>query len=172
MKILFQSKRLDFRPFELSDASNFYALNNDQEVMKYTGDKAFKDIKEAQDLILNYSSYKKSGFGRWTVIDRDSSEIIGWCGLKEHEDQSIDLGYRYHQRYWNKGYGTEAAKACLAYGFKTFGITEIIGRTAEDNLGSIKILEKIGMKFWKHAPCEGIENSVYYKITKDEFENN
>lgn len=169
MKPIFESDRLEFSEFDISDAPNFFDLNRDKEVMKYTGDKAFENIAEAEALIRNYDSYRKSGYGRWTVRLKNTHEIIGWCGLKEHEDNTIDLGYRYHKKYWNLGYGSEAALACLKFGFKELHLPEIIGRTASENIASIKILEKIGMVFWKNAPCEGIENSVYYKIAKNDY---
>ena len=169
MAHLFESERLFYREFDIKDAESFYMLNKDEEVMKYTGDLPFKSVEDSLNLIKNYSAYRDTGFGRWTVISKADNSIIGWCGLKRHADESVDLGYRFHKGSWGKGYGYEAANRCIEYGFKKLELDEIIGRTANENKASVKILEKIGMKFWKFAPCEGIENSVYYKITRNEF---
>lgn len=135
--------------------------------MKYTGEGGFENLEGAQDLVRNYDHYEKYGYGRWTVLLRDTHEPIGWCGLKNHPDEGyIDLGYRFERKYWGQGYGTETAQACVDYGFNSLGMTEIVGRVARENIGSIRVLEKVGMEFWKQAPCEGIDDSLFYKIRK------
>lgn len=62
------------------------------------------------------------------------------------------------------GYATESAKAVIDYGFNNLGLSEVIGRASKDNIASVRVLEKLGMEFWKRDTCEGIPNSVYYKI--------
>ena len=64
------------------------------------------------------------------------------------------------------------AKACLEYGFMELNINEIIGRVAMKNTGSIKVLEKLAMEYWKNDSCKGIENSLYYKISKEQYLKN
>jgi RimJ/RimL family protein N-acetyltransferase len=59
----------------------------------------------------------------------------------------IDLGYRFMQSEWGKGYATEAAAATLEYGFQILQIQSIIGRAHIHNMASISVLQKIGMKF-------------------------
>lgn len=166
---IFESKRLLFRELDFSDSEAFYHLNSDPEVLKYTGDKAFSSILEAELFLKNYADYKTNGFGRWAVITKDSNEFIGWCGLKRNEEKAIDLGFRFFKNQWGKGYATESAKASLHYGFKELRINEIIGRASIENKASIRVLEKLKMKFWKNASCKGIENSVYYKLNKAEY---
>ncbi len=164
--VIITTNRLILREFSADDAESFYLLNSDTDVMQYTGDLAFKSVQDSAEFISNYNSYRKSGFGRWTVLLKDTNESLGWCGLKLHPDKMVDLGYRFHKRHWNNGYATEAATACIQYGFDVLNIDEIVGRTAFANKSSIRVLEKIGMKFWKEAPCEGIEASVYYRINR------
>lgn len=166
MNWVIETKRLRLREFDMSDASAFYALNADPKVLQNTGDKPFKTVEEAGQLIVNYDQYKQHGFGRWTVVSQETHEVLGWCGLKKHKEGFVDIGFRFFKKYWGKGYATEAAQACLEYGFNQKHVDEIIGRTSEENKASIRILEKIGLKYWKHDSCEGIENSIYYKIQK------
>ena len=106
------------------------------------------------------------------MIKKASESFIGWCGLKLNEQNLIDIGFRFFRREWNKGYATEAAKACLEYGFKELNLKEIIGRVAQENNGSIKVLEKLSMEYWKNDSCKGIENSLYYKISKEQYLKN
>lgn len=170
MKLILETKRLQLREFELSDAAAFFELNSDEEVLKYTGDPPYENIQAAEELIANYKEYERYGFGRNTVVLKDTKEIIGWCGLKRHANGMVDLGYRFFQKYWGYGYATESSMAIIDYGFKNFSISEIVGRTAQENRASIRVLEKVGMNFWKIDECEGIENSRYYKILLSEWQ--
>jgi len=167
--ILFSSSRLDFRQFSVNDAEEFYLLNSDPIVMKYTGDLPFASIDASKKFLEEYDPYSSTDFGRWTVLLKNTNTVLGWCGLKRLNDTEVDLGYRYHQKYWNEGFATEAAIKCIEQGFSRYHLDEIIGRTAIENKASIRVLQKAGMTFYKKAPCEGIEDSVYYKITRKQF---
>ena len=166
-----ETERLVLRELSVSDAENFFQLNSDPEVLKYTGDVPFSTMAEAESFLKNYNDYKRNGYGRWAVIQKDSNTFMGWCGLKLNEENLIDLGFRFFQKEWGKGYATEAASASLQYGFNVLDLEEIIGRAATAHIASIKVLEKVGMKFWKSAPCKGIQNAVYYSITKEQYVN-
>lgn len=171
MSIILETNRLILRTFSIEDAKSMFKLNLDNDVLKYTGDKPFKSIKDAELFLKNYSDYNKNGFGRWSVFLKND-EYIGWCGLKLNEENTIDIGFRFFKKYWNNGYATESAKACLNYGFTKLNLKEIIGRTDNRNIGSKKVLEKINMNFWKKGNFEGVENGYYYKITKEQFDQN
>src|SRR5688572_23615158 len=113
-----RTPRLYLREFTLADAPDLLALNSDPDVVKYTGDGPFKNLEEAEALIRNYDQYEKYKMGRLNMYLKDTSEYLGWCGLKYLEDKdAVDIGYRLKQSAWGKGYATEAAQACLDYGF-------------------------------------------------------
>ena len=162
-KTILTTSRLILREFELSDDVVMFELNSDPDVMKYTGDVYFESVEKARELIANYSDYKRNGFGRNTVLLKETSEVLGWCGLKELEDGTVDIGYRFLKKHWNKGYATESAKAIIDYGFKNYGLTEIIGNADADNIGSVRVFEKLGMEFVCKRNYDGIENDVLYK---------
>ncbi len=162
-----ETERLYLREFELEDAKSMFALNAVNEQIQYTGDVPFESITAAQNFLLNYSDYKRNGFGRWACITKEEGHWIGWCGLKRHSDGLVDLGYRFFKEYWGMGYATESSLACLAYGFNELGLKEIVGRSAKANLASIRVLEKIGMKLWKEEDADHIENAQIYRIRKD-----
>ncbi len=164
-----QTPRLLLRPFAVTDGTSFYHLNRDPEVMRYTGDVAFASIAAAEAFIRQYAAYREHGFGRMSVVLRETGEVIGWCGLKRHPDGMVDLGYRFHRAVWNRGYASEAGRACIRHGFEHLLLHEIVGRTARHNLASVRVLEKLGMIFWKHAPCEGIDDSVFYRLTRQQW---
>lgn len=169
MNIILETKRLILREFDISDTEKLFELNADPEVIQYTGDEAFGSVENTESFLKNYGDYKKNGFGRWSVLLKSNMEFIGWCGLKLNEEGFVDIGFRYLKKYWNKGFATEAAKACLNYGFNHLDISEIVGRVAQDNLASIRVLEKMNMTYWKKDECHGINNALYYRMNKVEF---
>jgi [ribosomal protein S5]-alanine N-acetyltransferase len=149
MNIILETERLLLRTFTPEDASLIYELNLDPEVTRYTGDPV-KDLKHAADILeqVILPQYALYNHGRWAVHIKTNMEFIGWCGLKTRpERQEIDLGYRFLKTAWGKGYATEAAFACIKYGFEKLNLPRIVGRAMPANVGSLKVLEKCGMTF-------------------------
>ena len=64
-----------------------------------------------------------------------------------NEPYGIDFGHRYSKDSWGKGLGFEAAKEVFEYRFSKLVLEKVLGLTAEQNVGSIRILEKLGFKF-------------------------
>lgn len=162
MKTILETNRVLLRKFDISDAVNFYELNSNPNVIKYTGNSAFKDVNEARKFLENYSDYQRNGYGRWAVINKSTNQFLGWCGLKYDEDlDETDIGFRFFEHFWNQGFATESAKACIDYGFNELHLKTIVGRAMKENMASIKVLEKIGLKFEKAFDFDGQEGVVY-----------
>lgn len=167
MKLILETPRLLLREFDINDAANFYKLNINPNVIKFTGDRAFKNMEEAQEFLTNYSDYKRNGFGRWAVINKSDNGFLGWCGLKYDERlNETDIGFRFFEEQWNKGYATESAKSCLVYGFDKLGLKTIIGRARSENIASIKVLEKVGLQFIQKFEFDQNNTGVIYKIVR------
>jgi ribosomal-protein-alanine N-acetyltransferase len=169
MKTVLQTKRLLLRELNAEDAENMYLLNLDPEVIRYTGDGPFASEAEARLFLENYDHYKKYGMGRWAVISQSDEAFLGWCGLKFSPDAGEhDIGFRFFRKYWSRGYATEAAEACLEYGFDTLGLTSIVGRAMRDNLTSIRVLEKIGLRYHSDFDFEG-QPGVVYRLDRQRY---
>ena len=161
MKIL-ETERLYLRRLTIEDAENLYLLNSDYDVLKYTGDVPFESIETAKIFLTNYDHYKKYDFGRWAVINKINNKFLGWCGLKYTQDlDEYDIGFRFFKKEWNKRYATESAKACVKLGFDKYKMNEIIGRAMKENISSIKVLEKIGLTYFKTFDFDGQEGLIY-----------
>lgn len=72
MKPILETERLLLREFIPEDAAHFYRLNLNPNVIRFTGDAAFKDISEAQNFLENYADYQLHGYGRWAVIEKST----------------------------------------------------------------------------------------------------
>ena len=149
MNVILETERLLLRTFTTEDARLIYELNRDPDVTRFTGD-PITDIAHARQVLeqVILPQYVLYNHGRWAVHAKPSLEFIGWCGLKKRPERNeIDLGYRFLKSTWGKGYATEAAFACIKYGFEKLGLKRIVGRAMPGNIASLKVLEKCGMTY-------------------------
>lgn len=163
--------RLLLRPFTKEDIPAAYAMNKDQEVSKYTGDGGVVSYAEMERRIVEdvLGDYQKYGYGRLAVVLKESQDFIGFAGLKYiPELQEVDLGYRFFSKYWGKGYATEAAKACLHYGFEDLQLQHIIATVLPENKASIHVLNKMGFQFEKEYREDG-EAALLYALSAADF---
>lgn len=165
--IIITTSRTYLRQLTVEDAVHFFNLNNDPDVLQFTGDEPFNTVADAATFLAVYDQYTKYNVGRWAVMEKERGDFIGWCGLKYHPDTNeYDIGFRFFKKYWNQGFATETAAAVLDYGFNVLHIPVIIGRAMRANSASIKVLEKIGMQFDKHFDFDGRDGVLYIKHRK------
>ncbi len=147
-----ETKRLILRPVIEADAQDFFELDSNPEVHRFLGNNPVTTIDESESMIAAIlEQYEKFDLGRLAVILKDTNEFIGWSGLKYEQNlrkefNYYDLGYRFKQQYWGKGYATETALASLHYGFKDLKLQEINAAAGIDHIASNTILKKIGMQ--------------------------
>jgi len=170
MAILIETQRLILKSVVEEDAYNLFELNSDPEVIRYTGDRSFNSIEEALNFIQQYDEvYKKYGYGRLSTFIKETGAYIGWCGLKYLVNKNeTDIGYRFSKQFWGKGYATESAAACLEDGFNRLHLNKIIATAMKENIASINVFKKLGLKFSKDEDC-GCQPGVLYTITNEEW---
>ena len=148
---ILETARLRLREMVEADVHDVYLLNSSPNVMRYLGaERPLSSLDEALMLLREriFPQYQSYGVGRGAVILKDNGLFIGWCGLKyQPAANEYDLGYRFIQNYWGKGYATEAARGVLEYCRQHLMGKRIVGKALLENVGSIRVLEKIGMQF-------------------------
>ncbi|HSM16343.1 MAG TPA: GNAT family N-acetyltransferase [Gemmatimonadales bacterium] len=145
-----ETERLTLRRLSMDDAEFILALLTDPTFLKYVGDKGVRTIADASDYILSgpIASYQQFGFGLYLVVLKGDGSPIGMCGLLKRESlPDVDIGFAFLPRYRSRGYAYEAAAAVLAYARAQLGLGRIVAITVPNNTGSIRILEKIGLRF-------------------------
>lgn len=134
--------RLMHRAFEPADARAFFALNSNEDVMRFTGEAPLPSEEVALTAIESYVDFERYGYGRWACVYH--GRVIGFSGMKylpEHE--VVDLGYRFLPEYWGQGFATESARACVDFAFTTMGVHELWAFVLPKNKASIRVLEKL-----------------------------
>lgn len=163
MERVLETERLYLRPFLPKDATALFTMNNNPKVMQYTGDAPFKNIQETEQFIKSYNPYTKYQMGRWAVCCKKQGGFLGWCGLKYHpEEDYVDIGYRFLEKHWKKGYATEACNGVIAYAFNKLRIQNIYAYIQAANDASKKVALKAGMQFLKQQMHEGNLTNIYH----------
>jgi RimJ/RimL family protein N-acetyltransferase len=148
VKSILETERLLIREFVEDDAEAFFSFNSDPEVMRYTGEPPSTSVEHVRRQIRDYPDYRVHGYGRWAVVYKPHRQVVGFNGLKYLEElREIDLGFRLRTDFWGLGIATESSAEILRYGFENLGLKRIIGLVLPENTRSIRVLEKVGMRF-------------------------
>lgn len=142
--------RLRLRPWRDEDLPAIAAINSDPVVMEYFP--APLSLEETEAMIQRLRGhFEQHGFGLWAVQVIGGAECIGMIGLQipyfeAHFTPCVEVGWRLGQDHWGQGYATEAAQACLQFGFEELGLEEIVALTPTINHRSRRVMEKLGME--------------------------
>jgi len=152
MNPVLETERLSLQKFTLADAPFILELLNEPSFIQNIGDRGVRTVSEAERYLETgpLSSYARNRFGLYRVVLKGSGESIGMCGLIRREAlEDVDLGYAFLPRFWGQGYAVEAALACKEYACDPLGLKRLVAIVDPANRGSIRVLEKVGMKFEK-----------------------
>ena len=165
--MLLDTNRLIIEYFNTNDISDWSKIESDADVRRFVDGKVLS-LKEAGEYVeLNIRQYQTHEYGRYAVRLKESRKLIGMCGFL-NETYGIDFGYRYSKVSWGKGFGFEAGKEVLEYGFSELGLEKVVGLTSEQNYGSIRILEKLGFKFEEKFLFNSTK-ALRYSFTRNKF---
>ena len=165
-----ETDRLVLRPLRREDFEPYARIMGAREV-GYWFPKGDGYTREESEKSLNaiLKHWSKHDFGIWAITDKTNGVLIGRCGLNFIDETSeVEVDFVLAPNSWGKGYGTEAAKAALEYGFQKLNLQNIIALAKPENIASRRVIEKIGMQFKRNAEYWGI-TCVYYSISKAQY---
>ena len=146
--IIFETERLIVKQYVFeTNADNFFALNGDEEIMRYI--RGAKQREECDTFLLqNIESYKINPLmGRWAVYEKISGKFVGsFAFIPVEGTNNSQLGYALLKENWGKGYATELTKEGIRYVFSKTDLNEVYGITQAENEVSQKVLLKCGFK--------------------------
>ena len=145
-----EAPRLVLRHFKPADLQAFHAYRNDPEVAKYQGWDSLSE-ERALAFIEEMASLQPGVPGEWfqfAVELKASGLLIGDCTLKpdQEEPRQAEMGYTFARENQGKGYATEAVSALLDYAFGTLGLHRVCAFVICENVRSVALLERIGMR--------------------------
>jgi ribosomal-protein-alanine N-acetyltransferase len=174
-QIFIETPRLILRQWQEADIEPYAQLNNDEQVMEF-----FPSVSTMEETLAQINRVtnhiKQYGFGFFAVERKDNGQFIGFTGLSHPRFESyftpcVEVGWRLSKANWGHGFATEAAEACLQFGFETPKVDEIYSFTAEHNIRSENVMKKIGMVkagYFEHpsiADGHPLKRHVLYKIS-------
>jgi RimJ/RimL family protein N-acetyltransferase len=145
-----ETDRLVLRKLSTDDAEFINELLNQPSFLRYIGDKEVRNNADAVRYIQTgpIASYERFGFGLYLVELKETGTSIGICGLLKRDSlPDVDVGFAFLPNYWSQGYAFESASAVMTYGREVLGLRRIVAITSLDNDASIRLLERIGLRF-------------------------
>ncbi len=156
--------RLRGLPLAETDFADLCALHSDERVVAAFHAAVNSEEETREFLDRKLAHWREHGFGIWMFRDADGA-FVGRCGLHRWElegQADVELGYVVRSDLWLQGYATEMGTALIGYASTVLGLPELVGFTLQDNLGSQRVLEKLGFVFERTFVDDG-EDLVLYR---------
>ena len=179
---MIENERLLLRGWERRDREPFARLNSDAQVMEsMPGPLSSAESDLLADRIEEH--FREHGFGLYAVELRKERRFIGFLGLaiprfQAHFTPCVEIGWRLSADCWGVGLATEGAKAVARHAFESLGLEAFVSFTVPANLGSRRVMEKIGMT---HNPADDFDHPnlpeghplrrhVLYRLRRSDWE--
>lgn len=165
-----ETARLRLRPCRQDDIDVLHQIWTDPGVRKYVWDDQIIGRQQAAEVVeTSMAQFQQQGDGIWVMMPSQQETRIGFCGFwLFHQPAQLELLYGLVPTHWNTGLATEATRALLRFGFEERGFTTITASTDAPNTASIRVMEKIGMRFHKRELSNGLD-TIYYTIARKAF---
>jgi RimJ/RimL family protein N-acetyltransferase len=172
------TERLVLRQIGADDLDAHMHLLNTPAVMRWLGGVQPREVIAAKHQAAR-DSFAAEGFGFMIMEERASGEMVGHCGLRRvahplaPNPQDHEIGWLVREDRWRLGYAYEAMRAVVDWGFGVIGAPDIVALTCQPNIGSWRLMEKLGMHrradldFTDPADPERI---IQYAITREQWE--
>jgi [ribosomal protein S5]-alanine N-acetyltransferase len=168
--MILETSRLILRPFREEDIERFAELMANRDFMRFSLGPYTRE--QTQGLLQKFFSWTQAGLpSQFAVIFRRNNELIGYCGFLHQEvdgKSEIEIGYRLHPDYWNRGLASEAAQAVRDHAFRELTLPKVISLIHPDNAPSRRVAEKNGMKIERETVFRGFPTQVF-AITREQW---
>ncbi|OIN65543.1 GNAT family N-acetyltransferase [Exiguobacterium sp. KRL4] len=146
-----ETERLILRPLQTGDLDDLFEYTQDEETARYVTWNANQTVEQAEQF-LNYvlSNYEQGKEAPWAIVWKETGKMIGtidFIHLLLDDTKQAELGYAISRQFWGKGIVTEAVACVMAFGFEELRLERIQARCMEGNVGSARVMEKVGMTY-------------------------
>lgn len=160
---ILETERLFVRETTVEDVEAFYKIYEEPEITQYM-EGLFEDPEEERSYTRDYIEkiYFFYGFGMWTVLKKNSREVIGRAGLSYREGfEYPELGFLIGVRHQRKGYAEEVCRGILNYGCAELDFQQIQALVRRENKASASLCKKLGFQFLDCVTDRGIDYDRY-----------
>ncbi|MFC6095906.1 GNAT family N-acetyltransferase [Flavobacterium qiangtangense] len=173
-----KSERLILRPVTEQDTAKIHLLNSNEEIAKFNTSEIPHSIEETKAILKNWIlENSKENTQRFTfaIELKSDAQLIGLIGINigKIKYKNAEVWFKFDTEFWGKGFATEALSEILNFGFNDLKLHRIEAGCAVENIGSIKVLEKVGMLREAHTrkllPLKSgwSDNYGYAKLSTD-----
>ncbi len=145
-----RTQRLLLRQFRPEDLDDIWDYASDPRTTVHTIWDTHRSLDDTRAFLASALARQSAGGPpHWAIQELEGTGLIGTCGFVNLAPEHLrgEIGYVLSPKFWGRGYGTEAARAIIAYGFTELGLNRIEARCAAENAASARVLEKAGMRF-------------------------
>ncbi len=180
--IIAETDRLILRTIEEGDAAEQDRVLNTPTVMARLG-----GVKELHEIEAKHAKsralYAQHGFSFLFMIEKASGEMVGHCGIKQVDNPLArnqgdhEIGWLVREDRWRRGYAEEAMHAVLDWAFTRVGAPHVVALTSHANIGSWKLMEKLGMvrredlDFSDPAYPAEDNPTIQYSLSREQWES-
>jgi RimJ/RimL family protein N-acetyltransferase len=163
--MILETERLVLDTWQSSDWTAFRPIATDADVMRYiTGGVPWSDDEIRRFVDRQVRLYAERGFCRWRLLEKPALEMIGFCGVGLWRDGlDPEIGWWLAPRCWGHGLATEGARVALRDAFERVRLERVVSIAMPANSASIRIMEKLGLKFECEFESDGV-SLVRYAI--------
>ncbi len=159
--------RLRLEPVDDAHLEGMFRLNSDPAVMRYITGKP--DTREDTLAMIERTKARwvESGFSWWSFFEGD--DLIG-IGCIQHMERNpnnpVELAWRIRQDKWRQGFALEAAQRMVQFAFETVGLAALVAVCHQENVGSARVMQRLGMQYLETRQWYGMDAFVY-QLAKD-----
>jgi [ribosomal protein S5]-alanine N-acetyltransferase len=173
--ITLETLRLTLRPFRSEDLDALVNLMANSDFMRFSS--GIRTREQTAEFLEKVIGWERDGLpSQFAVVDRATVEItgcgdaiparttlLGYCGFFHHPEvpNEIEIGYRLHPDYWNRGIATEAARAVRDHGFRDLELPRVISLIHPENIASRCVAKKVGLRFERNTVFKGFPTQVF-----------
>lgn len=167
---LIETERLRLRMLSADDLDTAFVLFNDDDIQKYLSPANRRTRQQLKVTLKKLAlRWKERGFGIFCVCEKGNKKMIGYSGFQYlDKTPQVEILFGFLKEVWGNGFATEAANACLRFGFEEARFEKVCAATHPENLASRCVLEKIGMAFSKKSEYYQFD-SMTFTVSRDEY---
>ncbi len=161
--MVLQTSRLLLRPAGKPDIEPLHRLWTEPGVRRFLWDDEVIPLDGARAVVLaSLETWSSRRYGLWTVAPSAGAALVGFCGFRPAEWAEVpELLFGLSATHWGRGLALEAARAAVTYALETLHATRIVAATDPPNTASVKVLERLGMRFERQGRLQGLDTLFF-----------